>query len=51
MIVAVKVTTIRASIGVKATIYRSQTPINTRDIEEQEVNTSEFDIKHIFLFQ
>ena len=47
----VKVTTIGTSIWVKSTIDRSQTPVNTRDIEEQEVYTIEFDIMHIILCQ
>jgi len=51
MIVTIKVTTIGTSIWVKSTIDRSQTPVNTRDIEEQEVYTIEFDIMHIILCQ
>ena len=51
MIVAVKVATISAGIRIKPAINRLQAPINTRNIEEQEVNTSEFDIVHIIFFQ
>ena len=51
MVIAIKVTSISARIGVKPTIHRSQASVNSRNIEKQEIRSIEPDSLHIILFQ